>query len=122
MKSDSTRLVQSTEKGGICPNCNRPIRKCACKDKQSKSKIDIKTDGIIRIKQETKGRKGKTVTTISGFNREDGDLKTLASALKNICGTGGSAKEGVIIIQGDHRDAAKTELEKQGFKIISAGG
>ena len=122
MRSDESRLIYSTETGRVCPNCNRPTKKCVCKGKHSKSSTDTKTDGIIRIKRETKGRKGKTVTTISGFDKNDGDLKALASTLKNICSTGGSVKDGVIIIQGDHREAAKTELEKQGFKIKFAGG
>jgi translation initiation factor 1 len=122
MKRNDSRLVYSTETGRLCPNCNRPIKKCVCKGKHSKSKIDLKSDGIIRIKRETKGRKGKTVTIISGFDKDDGDLKILAATLKNICGTGGSVKDGVIIIQGDHREVVNTELEKQGFKTKFAGG
>jgi len=107
MKRDDSQLVYSTEMGRTCPKCNRPIKKCTCKGKHSKSSVDFKTDGIVRIKRETKGRKGKTVTTISGFDKKDGDLKNLASKLKNICGTGGSVKDGVIIVQGDHREAVK---------------
>ena len=122
MKSDNSQLVYSTETGHLCPHCNRPIRKCVCKGKHSKSSTDTKSDGIIRIKRETKGRKGKTVTTISGFGKDDGDLKNLASILKNSCGTGGSVKDGIIIIQGDHREAVKTALEKQGFEIKFSGG
>jgi translation initiation factor 1 len=122
MRSDDSQLVYTTEAGRICPNCSRPIKKCVCKGKPSTSSFDIKSDGVIRIRRETKGRKGKTVTAISGFNKDDDDLKNLASKLKNICGTGGSVKDGVILIQGDHRKAVKTELEKQGFKTKFAGG
>lgn len=122
MKRDDSQLVYSTETGRICPNCNRPIKKCVCKGRQSKSSSDAKTDGIIRIKRETKGRKGKTVTVISGFGKDDGDLKQLATNLKNICGSGGSVKDSIIIIQGDHREAVKSELEKQGFRTKFAGG
>lgn len=122
MRSDDSRLVYSTEAGRVCPSCNRAIKKCVCKSKHSKSSTDIKIDGVIRIKRETKGRKGKTVTAISGFGKDDGDLKKLASKLKNICGTGGSVKDDVIIIQGDHREAVRKELEKRGIKTKFAGG
>ena len=122
MKRDDSQLVYSTETGRICPNCNRPVKKCVCEGKRSQSPDDVKTDDVLRIKRETKGRKGKTVTTISGFGKDEGDLKNLASQLKNICGTGGSAKDGIIIIQGDYREAVKIELEKQGFKTKFAGG
>ena len=79
-------------------------------------------DGIIRIKREKKGRKGKTVTMISGFRENYAEQKKIASELKNRCGTGGSVKDGVIIIQGDHRETVKDELTKQGFKVKLAGG
>lgn len=122
MKRDDAQLIYSTETGRICPNCNRPVKKCVCKGKRSKAPGDVKTDDVIRIKREIKGRKGKAVTMISGFSKDEGDLKNLASQLKNICGTGGSAKDGIIIIQGDYREAVKIELEKQGFKTKFAGG
>ena len=66
---DSTRLVYSTEKGSICPSCQRPSSQCKCKKKKPSSQTSIKYDGIIRICREVKGRKGKTVTTLSGFEK-----------------------------------------------------
>jgi translation initiation factor 1 len=59
---------------------------------------------------------------VYGIQETDADLKKLASALKNRCGTGGSVKDGVIIIQGDHRETLKAELTKQGYKVKLAGG
>jgi len=82
----------------------------------------MKLDGIIRIRREKKGRKGKTVTTISGFQEGSDDFKQIAKHLKNKCGTGGSIKEGVIIIQGDHRQTIQSELQQQGFTVKLAGG
>jgi translation initiation factor 1 len=120
-KSDS-RLIYSTEKGRICPDCGRPVKKCTCTHDNSRSQADQKLDGMLRINRETKGRGGKTVTTVSGFAENDNVIKKLASKLKNLCGTGGSVKYGVILIQGDHRKVVKTELEKQGFKVKLAGG
>jgi translation initiation factor 1 len=77
---------------------------------------------MIRIGREVKGRKGKTVTTLSGFDKDPGDMKMIASQLKSLCGTGGSVKDGMVIIQGDHRQLIKTALEKQGLKTKLIGG
>ena len=122
---DNTRLVYSTKSGKICPLCQKPFPECTCKKKKLRSQTNIKYDGIIRIQREVKGHKGKTVTTVSAFQLADDELKNLAAQLKRHCGhcgTGGSVKDGVIIIQGDHRDTLITELKKRGFKAKIAGG
>jgi translation initiation factor 1 len=119
---DNSRLVYSTKTGKICPSCQNPVPQCSCKKKKSKSQSNIKYDGIIRIQREVKGRKGKTVTTISGFQINADELKNLVSQLKRRCGTGGSVKDGIIIIQGDHRDVLLSELKKQGYTAKLAGG
>jgi len=79
-------------------------------------------DGIVRVRRETQGRGGKTVTTISGVPLAGDALTALASELKRRCGTGGTAKDGVIEIQGDHRDVIVTELEARGYTVKRAGG
>ena len=119
---NNSQLVYSTESGEICPKCQKPVSECTCKKKKSKSQPNIKIDGIIRVHREVKGRKGKTVTTVSGFQIKADELKNLATLLKRRCGTGGSVKDGVIIIQGDHRDTLITELKNRGFKAKIAGG
>jgi translation initiation factor 1 len=119
---DNTRLVYSTETGKICPSCQKPVRECICKNKKSKPGSNIKNDSIIRIRREVKRRKGKTVTTISGFVIDADELRKLAAQLKRRCGTGGSVKDGIIIIQGDHRETVLSELKKQGFTAKVAGG
>ena len=86
---DNSRLVYSTESGKICPSCQKPISACTCK-KKPRSQTNIKTDGTIRVQREVKGRKGKTVTVVSGFQINADELKTLATQLKRRCGTGGS--------------------------------
>ena len=73
----NTRLVYSTETGKIGPSCQKPISKCTCKKKKSRSQPNIKIDGIIRVQREVKGRKGKTVTTVSGFQLDDDEIKAL---------------------------------------------
>jgi len=119
---DNSRLVYSTETGSICKLCQKPVSECTCKKKKSRSRTNIKIDGIIRIQREVKGRKGKTVTTVSGFQLDDNELKLLAAQLKRKCGTGGSVKDGIIIIQGDHRNSLLSELKKQGYTAKLSGG
>lgn len=70
----------------------------------------------LKIKLETKHRGGKAVTLVAGFVGTDDDLQTLGKALKNFCGTGGSAKDGEIIVQGDQRDKVLQWLQKSGYK------
>ena len=115
---NNSRLVYSTETGQICRSCRKPVKECTCKKKKSNPQTPIKHDGKIRIRRETRGRKGKTVTTISGLQPDDEVL----SQLKRKCGTGGSVKDGIIIIQGDHRNRLLVELKKQGYTAILAGG
>ena len=119
---NNSRLVYSTESGKICPICQKPVSACTCKKKIQKSQTNIKIDGIIRVQREVKGRKGKTVTVVSGFQINADELKNLATQLKRRCETGGSVKDGVIIIQGDHRDTLITELKNRGFKAKISGG
>ena len=119
---DNSRLVYSTESGKICPSCQKPVSKCTCQKKKPRYQTNIKYDGIIRIQREVKGRKGKTVTVVSGFQINADELKNLATQLKRRCGTGGSVKDGVIIIQGDHRDTLIPELKNRGFKAKISGG
>ena len=118
----NSRLVYSTVTGRICPKCQSPISTCRCKRKQPEPKSDIKSDGIIRIRREVKGRKGKNVTTIAGFALNDKALNLLTKHLKQHCGTGGSVKDGVVIIQGDHRDTINSLLEGQGYTVKLATG
>jgi translation initiation factor 1 len=81
-----------------------------------------KSDGIVRIRRESKGRKGKGVTTVSGLELSDAEIKKLCSTLKKTCGTGGAVKNGIIEIQGDNRDKIKVALEGFGHVVKFAGG
>jgi predicted translation initiation factor SUI1 len=82
----------------------------------------IKKDGIVRVRRESKGRGGKTVTVIYGVPMAPQELSSLAARLKKKCGTGGTVKEGTIVIQGDVVDAVMPLLEKEGFTVKRAGG
>lgn len=110
-------LVFSTDAGRHCPDCRQPIDACICKQ------TAVPTgDGIARVRRESKGRGGKTVTTVSGVPLALDELKELATNLKRRCGTGGSLKDGVIEIQGDHVELLLAELVKLGFKAKKSGG
>lgn len=117
----NSRLVYSTESGQICPECQKPVSECICK-KKPKTRMKTKPDGIIRIRREVKGRKGKTVSVIYGFQLDQNNLKTLAKQLKQRCGTGGSVKDDMVIIQGDHRETLMKLLKAQGHKVKLSGG
>lgn len=76
----------------------------------------------LKVKPEKKGRKGKAATTVNGFVGREEDLKELAKELKKACGTGGSAKEGTIVIQGEAVQKVLDELKKRGYRAKKAGG
>ncbi|WP_031481043.1 translation initiation factor Sui1 [Maridesulfovibrio frigidus] len=110
-------IVYSTDHGTICPACNSPKEKCSCGKKSIPN-----NDGVVRIERQTKGRKGKGVSIITGLPLDGDSLKKLGKTLKQKCGTGGTIKDSIIEIQGDHRDTLKLELEKLGYKAKLAGG
>jgi translation initiation factor 1 len=78
--------------------------------------------GRVKVRRETAGRRGKAVTTISGVPLGDDGLRELAGRLKKRCGVGGSAKDGVIELQGDHRDVVVEVLRAEGYDVVLAGG
>ena len=118
MSAKNEGLVYSTDIGRLCPQCLRAVTACVCKG-SFKPKHG---DGVARVSRETKGRAGKGVTLIAGLPVMDDDLGKIATELKKRCGTGGTVKDGVIEIQGDHRDTLVAELLKRGFKAKKAGG
>ncbi len=117
-QNSDTRLVYSTEHGSMCPRCSRQATRCRCK----KQSAPPRNDGIVRLMRETKGRKGNGVTLITGLPLAAAELKKLAKSFKQRCGSGGSLKNGVIEIQGDHRDMLEKELLRLGYRVKRAGG
>lgn len=110
-------LVYSTELGRLCPDCGHPSNACCCSKKDAP-----KGDGIVRISRHTKGRKGAGVSVINGLQLDDAGLKKLGKELKKKCGTGGTVKNGIIEIQGDHRETLLKTLTARGYKVKLAGG
>lgn len=117
--SNNSRTVYSTEAGRLCSDCEKAIGLCVC---QKVSKQFITGDDIVRVARETKGRKGKGVSLIAGIPLVGDELKALAKKLKQFCGTGGTVKNGIIEIQGDHRDRLISELHKLGYQVKKSGG
>jgi translation initiation factor 1 len=110
-------LVFSTDSGRMCPDCRQPQGECRCGQPALPA-----GDGTARVRRETKGRGGKTVTTISGLVLPEDELKALAKRIKARCGCGGSVVDGVIEIQGDRADMLCQWLAGEGFKTKRAGG
>lgn len=109
-------LVYSTDKGSLCPKCGKEKHAGACVNN------DIKGDGKVRIRRETKGRKGAGVTLISGIPLADKELKELHRTLKQLCGVGGSVKDGVLELQGDQREKVLAALKDKPWDVKIAGG
>jgi translation initiation factor 1 len=120
MKTDrnSGGLVYSTFGGRMCPKCRRPVAQCFCGQKQSSPP----SDGVVRVFRETKGRGGKSVTVIKGVALKPDELAQLGKQLKTMCGSGGTVKDGVIEVQGDHCDRVIETLKGQGWNVKRAGG
>lgn len=125
-RHDESRTVYSTDHGKLCPTCGKSAAQC---NGHRKSKAASRTtaplpknDGVVRVGRESKGRKGKGVTVITGIPLATAELDKLAKRLKQTCGAGGAVKNGVIEIQGDHRDMLLAELSKQGYTVKRSGG
>ena len=114
-----SRVVYSTDQGRHCPECSQPIALCDCR---KNNQHPPGGDGIVRLQRETKGRKGKGVTLISGVPLAPDALKKLAKELKQRCSTGGAVKDGVIEIQGDQRTVLKQVLQDKGYQVKLSGG
>lgn len=109
-KRDDARVVWSTGDGD-----RRRARDPGLAERRS-------AGGRVKVRRETAGRRGKAVTTVSGVPLDDAGLRELAGRMKKRCGVGGSAKDGVIELQGDHRDAVVELLRADGYDVVLAGG
>jgi translation initiation factor 1 len=108
LASRDDKLVYSTGSGRIALAPERPRAP--------------RGDGVVRVRRETQGRGGKTVTKIYGIDATEVELKDLAGALKRLCGSGGAVKVWAIVVQGEHRDKIVAALEERGYTVKLAGG
>lgn len=121
LQDQLSRLVYSTDQGQVCPDCAQSIEACECAS-QEEAHYLAGLSGIIRMRKETSGRKGKGVTALYDIPLPLEELKKLAAELKKFCGTGGALKDRAIEIQGDQRDKLQAYLEKKGYRIKRVGG
>jgi translation initiation factor 1 len=110
--------VYSTEAGRMCPACRRPVGHCQCRQMAAAPA----GDGVVRVSRETKGRGGKAVTLVKGVPWDAIALQALGKQLKALCGSGGTVKDGVIEVQGDHVERVTAVLLSQGLHVKRAGG
>ncbi len=123
-RSTDKPVVYDSDYGRICPNCHKPEQGCTCRQKSTarpQQRAIPKADGIVRVSRDRRNRRGKTVTVITGVVGGPG-ADEVAGTLKRLCGSGGTVKDGIIEIQGDHRDLVLSKLTEMGFKAKLAGG
>lgn len=121
-KTENSGLVYSTEAGRMCPACRQPVAQCVCKALAKAAPAAATGDGIVRVSRETKGRGGKAVTLVKGLALDEAALVAVGKQLKAVCGSGGTVKDGVVEVQGDHCDRVIAALQKMGHKVKRAGG
>jgi translation initiation factor 1 len=115
--SSGSGLVYSTEVGRTCPTCRQALAQCICKANSAPA-----GDGVVKVSRQTKGRGGKAVTLVSGLALDADALAVLGKQLRTACGCGGTVKDGVIEVQGDHCEKVMQALTKQGYKPKRVGG
>lgn len=119
--SSLSRLVYASDSGRICPDCQQPVAQCQCQALAAAARRPA-GDGVVRVSRETKGRGGKAVSLVRGVPLDDAGLALLAKELKAACGSGGTVKDGVIEIQGDHVATLVQRLGGRGWVVKRAGG
>lgn len=112
-------LVYSTDSGRTCPACRQPVAACTC---VAQARQAPRGSGVVRVSRETQGRGGKAVTVVRGLDLDAAALAELGKRLRTACGAGGTAKDGVIEVQGDHRERVVAWLQQQGHAAKRAGG
>ena len=110
-------LVYSTDAGRMCSDCRQPVASCICK-----AQVLPQTDGVVRVSLQTKGRGGKSVTLVKGLPLDALALAAMAKQLRAACGSGGTVKDGVLEVQGDHVTTVMAALQKQSYVVKRAGG
>lgn len=111
----NSHLIYSTDKGSICPDCAKPIKECSCLE--IKRNALPETNGKVKIRHETAGRKNKGVTIIYGLPLSQEQLEKLAKKLKSTFGTGGAVRDYTIELQGDQREKVAVELRRLGYSV-----
>ncbi len=103
----------------MCPTCRQPVAECSCGRAAAPGS---KKDARVRVSRETQGRGGKAVTVVRGLDLDAAGLATLGKRLRTACGAGGTAKNGVLEVQGDHCERVIECLTREGWAVKRSGG
>jgi translation initiation factor 1 len=114
-------VVWTSDRGKIdrCKRCGQPLDQCRCGQRGAPAPHG---DGWVRLAREKAGRGGKIVTLVRGVPGDDAELVRLAQELKRLCGAGGTVRDGVIELQGEHREKVQAHLTRLGYRVKIAGG
>ncbi len=110
----AAKPVYSTDRGRLCPRCGWPESDCRC---AKAFEQDVPGKIVVTLRIEKSGRGGKTVTVIDGLPRNKDFVQALAGELKKALGTGGTAEESSVEIQGDRRDAIRQKLQSKVWRV-----
>jgi translation initiation factor 1 len=111
-------LVYSTGSGRMCPTCRQPLAACRCAQKPGAPA----GNGAVRVSRQSKGRGGKTVTLVRGLPLDEAALAALGKRLRSACGSGGTVKDGVLEVQGDHAERVVELLKGAGLANVKRAG
>jgi translation initiation factor 1 len=117
-KPNTGGLVYSTDFGRMCPTCRQPLTACTC----ARATAVSPGDGQVRVSRESKGRGGKTVTVVRGLALDTPALAALGKRLRTACGSGGTARDGVLELQGDHVQRVIEWLLAEGIDDVKRAG
>ena len=112
--SPRARLVYSTASGRLCPKCGWPVADCRCAERRDEP---VPAQVSVHLRLEKSGRGGKSVTVIDGLPKNRALLRELVAELKRSCGSGGTATETTVEIQGDQREKIRPSLAARGWRV-----
>ena len=116
MSDRNARTVYSTGAGRVCPTCGWPSDDCRCSSRFARDE-PVPAKLIAKLRIEKSGRGGKTVTVVFALPRNTEFLKNLAQELKRVCGTGGTASDDGVELQGDQRERVRVHLQQKGYTV-----
>jgi translation initiation factor 1 len=123
LRGDRPVYVTGIGRVKLCKRCGMPEGQCRCqRERAAEVRPGVPRDGVVRVALDRKGRGGKAVTLVMGVPGDVAEVTSLGQSLKKLCGSGGTVKDDVIEVQGDHRDRIVARLTELGFKVKRAGG
>ncbi len=123
LRNDRPVYVTGIGRVKLCKRCGMPESQCRCqRERTAEVRPGVPRDGVVRVALDRKGRGGKAVTLVMGVPGESAEVTSLGQALKKLCGSGGTVKDDVIEVQGDHRDRIVARLTELGYRVKRAGG